>query len=364
MKTLLLGDLIPYGPTQPLFETGAVEALFTDTLSLFEGNDVNFVNVEFALTDSGKEVPKFGPALKSSPKTAQTMRKMGINYCGLSNNHIFDFGVQGALDTMQALDAAGIVYTGFGKNYDDSRKDLVIEKDGEKLCIIAVCEHEYSYALEDRMGSRPFDEFDTMEDIRKAKAENDRVIVVYHGGKEHCRYPSPRLLRVCRAMVRNGADVVLCQHSHCIGCYENYQGGHILYGQGNFHYTKLIGFDAPDTWNGALAVKYDTKSHEMEFIPMVIASDTAIELAKGAEKERLMTLFARLQEELQNGHWKQGWHDFCEENRAFYVGFLRKCFPEDATEREAAVFGHFLDCEAHADVCRELYPSWNLTNEK
>ncbi len=363
MKTLLLGDLIPYGPTLPLFERGETEALFTDTLSLFEGNDVNFVNVEFALTDCEQEVKKFGPALKAGVKTAETMRKLGVNYCGLSNNHIFDFGIQGATDTINALAAAGIAYTGFGENYEDSRKDLIIEKDGERLCIIAVCEHEYSYALENRMGSRPFDEFDTMEDIRKAKAANDRVIVVYHGGKEHCRYPSPRLLRVCRAMVRNGADVVLCQHSHCIGCYENYENGHILYGQGNFHYTKLIGFDMPETWNGALAVKYDTKSHAIEFIPLVIASETAIELAKGTEKERLLALFDRLKEELQNGAWKQGWHDFCEENRDFYVGFLRKCFPEEATEREQAVFGHFLDCEAHADVCRELYPSWNLTNE-
>ena len=33
-----------------------------------------------------------------------------------------------------------------------------------------------------------------------------------------------------------GADVVLCQHSHCIGCYEQYEGAHILYGQGNFHF--------------------------------------------------------------------------------------------------------------------------------
>lgn len=59
------------------------------------------------------------------------------------------------MDSIAALDAVGLLYTGFGENYEASRKNLVIEKDGEKVCIIAVCEHEYSYALEDRMGANP-----------------------------------------------------------------------------------------------------------------------------------------------------------------------------------------------------------------
>ena len=49
-----------------------------------------------------------------------------------------------------------------------SALNLEIER-GEKIAFVAVCEHEYSYALEDRMGSRPFDEFETMDDIRKGR---------------------------------------------------------------------------------------------------------------------------------------------------------------------------------------------------
>ena len=146
------------------------------------------------------------------------LKELGVTVCGLSNNHIFDFGKEGAIDTINAIKAAGLDYTGFGENYEDSRKNYVVEKDGETICIIAVCEHEYSYALEDRMGSRPYDEYDTMEDIRAAKAKYDRVLVMYHGGKEQCHYPSPRLYKACHAMAKSGADLILCQHSHCIGC--------------------------------------------------------------------------------------------------------------------------------------------------
>lgn len=365
MKALLLGDVSPTAVTNPLFEEQNVGALFTDVVTLFEGNDVNFVNLECALTESEKSIEKFGPPLKAHHHTADTLKSIGVNCCGLSNNHIFDFGIQGALDTMNKLKEIGIPYTGFGENYEDSRKDLVFDIDGEKLAIITVCEHEYSYALEDRMGSRPYDEYDTMEDIRKAKETADRVAVIYHGGKEHCRYPSPRLRKACRAMVKSGADVVLCQHSHCIGCYEFFENGHILYGQGNFHFVKAYFVDAElaKTWNSSMAVKYDTTTNTIEFIPVVNA-DCGITLAKGAEKDQILTEFAKRNDELQDGSWRQGWHAFCEKVKDIYLASVAKAYTENSTETQNKLFGHYLDCEAHTDVWRELFPTANQTNEK
>lgn len=362
MKTLLLGDVCPTTDSNPLFEIGDVDTLFTDTLELFKGNDLNFVNLECTLTDGASPIKKFGPNLSATPNTAEVLRKIGVNYVGLSNNHIFDFGVKGAIDSMDALRKAGISYTGFGDNYEDSRKNLIVEKNGEKICVIAVCEHEFSYALENRMGSRPFDEYDTLEDIRKAKMENNRVIVLYHGGKEYCQYPSPRLYKTCRAMARSGADVVLCQHSHCIGCYEKYNDCHILYGQGNFHFTEPSAKNLPPIWNNLLAVKYDTNTNEIEFIP-IINQENSITLAKGDTYKSIMEEFATRNEELQNGEWKKGWHAFCERVSRFYINTIKNACNEDSTEHNNAFFAHYLDCEAHTDVWRELFPTYNLTNE-
>ena len=235
----------------------------------------------------------------------------------------------------------------------------IIEKDGEKIAIIAVCEHEYSYALEDRMGSRPFDEIETLEDIRAAKETCDRVIVTYHGGKEYCQYPSPRLIKVCRGMARAGADVILCQHTHCIGSYEEYQGSHILYGQGNFHFLLP---NVPEIWNSLLAVHYDTKANTVSFTP-IVNREPGIVLAAGEEKETLLAEFAARNKQLQNGEWKQGWHAFCLSQQEKYSNVLRNTCNEDSTEKQNALFGHFLDCEAHTDVWRELFPTYNQTNE-
>ncbi len=362
MKVLLLGDICPSKITSALFAAGDTQTLFTDTLSLFEGNDINFVNLECAITESTQPIKKFGPPLPAPLNTAKVLKEIGVTHAGLSNNHFFDYGIKGATDSLTALDAVGIAHTGFGKDYEDSRKNLIVEKNGERVCLIAVCEHEYSYALEDRMGSRPFDEFDTIEDIRNAKESCDRVIVLYHGGKEHSRYPSPRLRKVCRAMAKNGADVILCQHTHCIGCYEEYNGCHILYGQGNFHF--VIEKPAhPESWNNLLSVKYDTITGEMEFIP-IVNTKHGITLAKGEERKRILEEFATRNGELANGQWKEGWHAFCRQMRPTYLRAIAKACAPDATQKDYDLFGHFLDCEAHTDVWRELFPSYNLTNEK
>ena len=358
MKTLLLGDICPHTTSYDKFKNKEIDRIFGDVLPIFSGRDFIAVNLECALTESKAAIKKFGPALDAPIETAEVLKSVGVSLCGLSNNHVFDLGTKGIEDTLAALSEVGLDYTGFGKNLADSRKNYFFEKDGEKIAVVAVCEHEYSYALEDRCGSRPYDPYDTMEDIRAAKAEADRVIVMYHGGKEFSAYPSPRLYKLCRAMVKNGADLVLCQHSHCIGCYEKYEGGHILYGQGNFHFMDP---DPHEGWYSELAVEYDTKANEISFIP-ILSTDDDIMLAKGEEKERLMAAFEKRNAELASGAWIEGWRAFCEEAREKYTAAVAKAYATGATETENAYFAHLLDCEAHTDVWREIFPTWNQTN--
>lgn len=358
MKMLLFGDISVTAVTTPLFKNKEISTLFTNTLSMFENKDFVFANLECAITESDEKIAKYGPHLKAPYETAEVIKQIGIDCVGLSNNHVFDYGKKGIRDTLKALEKSGIAYTGFGENYEDSRKNFILQKNGERIALIAVCEHEYSYALENRMGSRPYDEYDTMEDIRKAKKNCDRVIVFYHGGKEFCKYPSPRLHKLCHAMVRNGADVVLCQHSHCIGCYENYEGGHILYGQGNFHFVKPHSFEG---WFTNLAVNYDTKNNKIEFTPLK-NTDNGIKIPDSVEKEKILNEFEQRNKTLLNGEWKNGWKEFCESVKDNYIGIISNAFTESSSEFQNGLFSHYLDCEAHTDVWRELCPSLNLTN--
>ena len=361
MKALLVGDICATEKTESLYREKNIPALFGDTVSLFKDKDLVFANIECAITESENAIKKFGPNIKSPTATAEMLKELGVTVCGLSNNHVFDFGKEGAIDTISAIKAAGMDYTGFGENLEDSRKNYTFDYGGERICIIAVCEHEYSYALDDRMGSRPYDPYDTMLDIREAKKTHDRVLVMYHGGKEHCRYPSPRLRKLCQTMAKHGADVVLCQHTHCIGAYEEFEGCHILYGQGNFQFSNIVRLAS---WDSLLAVEYDTSSHEISFTPIVNVETGGIELAKGDKKQSIMSEFEARNKQLQNGEWKSGWHEFCVKHKDGFITNIAKACQKNSTERENHVLAHYLECEAHFDLIREVFPTYNQTNEK
>lgn len=361
MKLLILGDVCATAATAPYFEKEDLSTLFTDTLDLFKKADYTFVNLECAITDSEHKIEKFGPNLKAPKATAKVLKTVGVDLVGLCNNHIFDFGIEGYEDTVKALSEQGLAYTGFGKNYQDSRKNHIFEKDGKKVCIITVCEHEYSYALPDRMGARPYDCYDTVADVRKAKAECDRVVVIYHGGKEHCHYPSPRMVKLCRALVDNGADVVVAQHTHCICCYENYEGGHILYGQGNFHF--VMDYPNEPGWAYELALIYDADANTVEFIP-TNQTETGIELTKGETYAKITQQFKELCDAMQDGTWYNGWKAYCDGRKEVYNNMLASAFGPDATEIRYKRLAHLLDCEAHHDVLVEIHKTANHTNER
>ncbi len=361
MKLLFGADTVPVESTEQLFINGDAEALFGKVCGIAKNADRVIINLECALTSSENRITKYGPNLKADPRCTNGLKALGVTDVLLSNNHTFDFGKEGMLDTLKALDEAGLPYTGVGENDTDSRKPYFIEKDGKRVAIIDVCEHEYTYALPNRMGANPFDPFLTMQDIRAAKAFSDFVIVVYHGGKEFCRYPSPRLVNLAHEMVLCGASAVLMQHSHCIGCYENFEGGHILYGQGNFNFAWD---DNDEGWYTSLLVEMDIdKEVNITFYPLV-ATDTGCDIATGDKAREILEGFAERNESLKDGTWIEGWRAFCRmPERNVYYTALRDCCIPDEDGRHMELFGHFLDCEAHTDVWRELHKTWNHTNE-
>ena len=356
MKIIIGGDVSVKQDCWELFDKSDHNTLFNDVLTEFETADRVIINLECAVTDKNTPIKKIGPNLNAPLNTVKTLKNAGVTDCVLSNNHIFDFGIEGVNDTIEQLQKYGINYTGYGKNNNDARKDLIITDGKVKIAVIAVCEHEYTYALENREGAREYDPYDTNDDIVEAKKNADYVFVIYHGGKEECRYPSPRLLKACRSMVKHGADVVLCQHSHCIGCYEKYGNGHILYGQGNFHFV-CKNFETKEDggymWNTGLIAKIDIDTElKIEFIPTVVDGQ-GIRLANREESEKLLSELNERSKSLKDGTWYERFKSFALSQSRYLI------FPKEQYEEIA----HYFDCEAHTDMCKEIFKTFNHTNE-
>ena len=121
MKLLIGADTVPTSVTNDLFVKGDIKALFGDICTLAKEADRVIINLECALTKSDGKIKKFGPNIKCDPECTNALVKLGVTDVMLSNNHVFDYGIKGLVDTMEALDKAGLPYTGVGENDTDSR---------------------------------------------------------------------------------------------------------------------------------------------------------------------------------------------------------------------------------------------------
>ncbi|MEP1558057.1 MAG: CapA family protein, partial [Lentilitoribacter sp.] len=88
-------------------------------------------------------------------------------------------------------------------------------------------------ATEARAGVAGFDA-SIYDQIRLLKCEVDILIISVHAAAEMVPWPSPRRQETWRSLVDAGADVVHGHHAHVPQGWEEYNGGLIFYGLGNF----------------------------------------------------------------------------------------------------------------------------------
>jgi poly-gamma-glutamate synthesis protein (capsule biosynthesis protein) len=224
--------------------------------TLFQDADVSIVNMESPIVNSPDdvEIKKTGPNLKSELFALELLGKLGVSVVSLANNHIMDYSESSLLYTMSSLSNRGIRYVGAGKNACEASEPLIIRDNEITIGIINACESEWSIATETNSGANPLDVVDICRMIKSLKEQVDFVIVIIHGGHELYKYPSPRMVKLYRFFVDQGADAIIGHHTHCIGGYEFYEGSPIVYSLGNFLFLKE---NSSESWNTGLLCTLD-----------------------------------------------------------------------------------------------------------
>ena len=238
-RILIAGDLLPSPSNKKLFAQGDVKQLYGEKiLQLFAEADFSILNLEGAITDRAERIEKNGPRLKTQTDKIEGIKQLGVTAISLANNHSMDLGHQGYIDTINTLDSAGIAHVGAGLNQNCIEKYLSINLGPKKVCIYSVSETFFNIPTETEAGANIYDEYVVCNEIKELKNNHDFVIVLYHGGAEYFQYPTSLVRKRCHRMSDCGADCIITQHSHCIGCEEYYNNSYILYGQGNFLFAR------------------------------------------------------------------------------------------------------------------------------
>lgn len=264
MKVLVAGDFCPRDRILKFIKNRDYSFFSPEIINLIKEADYSVVNFESPVVErDAVPINKLGPNLYCSSYAVDAIKYAGFNAVTLANNHIYDFGEEGVLQTLSALESYQIEYVGAGANIIDASNILYKEVNGSRLAIINCCEHEFSIATELSGGANPLNVVWQYYAIQEAKKLADYILVIVHGGHEHFQLPSPRMVDSYRFFIDAGADAVVNHHQHCFSGYETYKGKPIFYGIGNFC------FDNPNCrnsiWNEGYMVCLDFTKQGVKF---------------------------------------------------------------------------------------------------
>ena len=369
MKILITADMVPTESNEDLFLRGDLINLVGAELSdLFIEADFRVVNLEMPFYDGYTPIDKSGPCLCAKTNCIEAYSKLNINLVTLANNHIMDQGEEGCNSIIEQLTLRGISFIGVGRSRKEASEPYYLTIDGKTVAFYAIAEHEFSILDETNggIGANPYTPLVEAETIRSIREKCDFLVILYHGGKEHYRYPSPQLRERCRMMAESGADLILCQHSHCIGCFEDYKGCTIIFGQGNFIFDE----DDLDCWNTGLIVQI-SDGFKVEVIPVVRESN-GVRLASGSTKESILSDYYRRSMEIKEDTFlRSAYTELAKESISYYLltisGVRRKLWFRALNKiskqkfQKIYISRHFrknrilailnsIECEAHSEL--------------
>ena len=368
MKLYIGADFVPTDINKSLFEEGKGEALVGKELyEILKQSDLNVFNLEVPLTDAETPIVKFGNNLIAPSKTVHGYKALEPIFLTLANNHSLDQGVEGLTTTLNLLKQHEIAHAGAGANLKEAKKPFIFEKDGVRIGFYLCTENEFTMATCHTMGANPFDVLDSFDEVAALKEQCDHVIVLYHGGKEFYRYPSPMLQRYCRKFVDKGADLVVCQHSHCIGSREDYGKGTIIYGQGNFIFNSEFYIQHKEFVKDSLLINVEaTKDSFIVSEVPIRSTEMGTRLATESEADETLTAYKQRSEHIRDAHFVvQAYKDFADTHVKRYLReFIGRSFIIRAIN---ALFGrklmqlllgptsylaiqNYLECEAHHEL--------------
>lgn len=230
-------------PGAPGAELEGYDWLYAQVGDLLSQPDLTFANLETPIAPAaGKGSRPF--VFNAPPAAARALRRAGVGLVSVANNHLFDQGRDGFLETLAQLDGVGLRYVGAGPSPGEAGPRR-IEINGLSLAFLA-----WSRFFNERGNDCPatpgpclraalLDAEGAVAAVRAAAAQAEAVVVSLHWGEEYASQPRAEDVALAHRIADAGALVVLGHHPHVLQPIELYrradgQVALIAYSLGNF----------------------------------------------------------------------------------------------------------------------------------
>lgn len=126
-----VGDLIS---PQPIARQ---DPQFTDLVAHLRAADVGFANMESSIVEKNEFPGAIGGTV-APPAIGDAIKAMGVTMVSRANNHTFDGGAWGMIETDRALDRLGITHAGTGMNLQEARAAAYRETPKGRVGLVSI----------------------------------------------------------------------------------------------------------------------------------------------------------------------------------------------------------------------------------
>ena len=225
-------------------EAGGVEQCISPEIQKeLQSADITVVNNEFTYSTGGEPLAGKTYTFRSEPSNVHLLQLFGADLVSLANNHSYDYGEEGFLETLEVLKEAGYPYMGAGRNLEEAAAVRYFVAGGRKIGFINATEIERSYhytkmATKNTPGVLKTQQKDTLKNaIENAKKACDYMIAYIHWGGEGKIINDDGQEEIAGFLVEAGVDAIIGGHPHRLQGATFVEDVPVAYSLGNFWFS-------------------------------------------------------------------------------------------------------------------------------
>ena len=213
--------------------------MFTDIRPIIKDYDLKYCNQESII---GGFNPSGYPNFNSPEEIGNNLVDLGFNMVSLANNHAFDKGEKGILNSVSYWKRYNDVITAGSYDSLDSRNDIKIyEKNGIKYAFLSYTTGINGNSLNGKdYLVNLYDKEKVKEDIDKVLDKTDIIIVAMHWGNEYTNEPTNSQREIAEYLSSIGVDLIIGTHPHVVQPIEYINDTLVIYSLGNFLSNQLV----------------------------------------------------------------------------------------------------------------------------
>lgn len=270
----------------------------SDVRDYLKTHDFVVGNLECPITEYTS--PKDGKGFKANPISLEHLSE--FNLLTLANNHIFDCGNEGALETLKIIKENGYHTSGLRKN-KNKRSLFIIEIKNQKIGFIAAA---VDSCIKNENFNMPWIEKAEhavfLEQVKESAKYVDHLFILIHGGNEMISYPEPSFRVLCKKIIDAGASSVITHHPHVLGGSEIYNGKPIIYSLGDFIFD---GQSYKRRRGAILSLRIINDKIDFEIHPTQITDNLTVEVADPKTVNKILKKWITVSRKLKGSNYNK-----------------------------------------------------------